>query len=154
MRQGRQVAPLSLRHGSGDQFVPAGFAAYVLLNLLRALVTVKVPSCCADTLIQNAGPLCAGGGGVFGPGAGAATGATGIAAGAASVRLAMNMPGTVYSWPPSSEKWICHRFSRPGDDRIIRITSGWAPLRVPLLTMATRGRTACMMTSEVDVLTA
>src|SRR5215467_8892335 len=109
-------------------------------------MTVKLPSCCADTLIQNAGPLCAGGGGVLGPGAGAAIGATGIAAGASSVRLAMNIPGTVYSWPPSNEKWICHRLSRHGDDNRTLITTCWPPLRVPLLIMATRGRTACIMT--------
>src|SRR5258705_343849 len=84
---------------------------------------------------------------------GGATGATGIAAGCSSVRFAMNTPGTVYSWPPSSEKWICHRFSRPGDDKSTFITSGWPPLRVPLLMMATRGRTACIITSELEVFT-
>ncbi len=65
---------------------------------------LNVPSCCADTLIQKAGPLWAGGGGAFGPGGGAEIGATGIAESGSSVRLAINMPGTVYSWPLSCEK--------------------------------------------------
>ena len=30
---------------------------YVLLKPLRVLVTVKVPSACAETLIMNAGPV-------------------------------------------------------------------------------------------------
>jgi len=32
-------------------------AAYVLVKLLRVFVTLNVPSCSADTLIQNAGPV-------------------------------------------------------------------------------------------------
>ena len=51
-------------------------------------MTVNVPSVCAVTLIQKAGPLWAGGGGVLGPGCGAAIGATGMSAdGASSVTL-------------------------------------------------------------------
>ena len=41
---------------------------YVLLKPFRALVTVKVPSCCADTLIQYAVPLWIGAGVAPGPG--------------------------------------------------------------------------------------
>ena len=51
---------------------------YVLLKPFRVLVTLKVPSCRADSLIQYALPLWAGGGGVPGPGCGAGVGATGI----------------------------------------------------------------------------
>jgi hypothetical protein len=36
------------------------FAFYVLLKVFRVFVTVNVPSCCAETLIQNAAPLCIG----------------------------------------------------------------------------------------------
>jgi hypothetical protein len=36
------------------RYIPA---LYVLLNPFRLFVTVKVPSCCAETLIQYAGPL-------------------------------------------------------------------------------------------------
>jgi len=32
-------------------------AAYVLVKLLRVFVTLNVPSCAADTLIQTAGPV-------------------------------------------------------------------------------------------------
>ena len=64
---------------------------------LRALVTVNVPFVCADTLIQYAVPLCWGGGGVPGPGAGAVIGAIGMLAGSSSIVLAINMPGAVYS---------------------------------------------------------
>src|SRR2546426_1019225 len=74
------------------------------VNWFRLFVTVNVPSACADTLIQYAGPLCAGGGGALGPGWGAGIGATGIAAGWSSTVLAMNMPGGVYSCPLSREK--------------------------------------------------
>src|SRR5450755_3052988 len=82
---------------NGSQFVPARpFAAYVLAKPLRALVTVNVPSICAVTLIQWAGPLWAGAGGAEGPGGGAAIGLTGIAANGSSSKLAMNIPGTVY----------------------------------------------------------
>ena len=58
----------------------------------------------------------------------------------------MNIPGTVYSWPLSSEKCICHRSSRPGDEWTVFIASGWPPLRVPLFMMATRGCSACTST--------
>ena len=61
------------------------------------------------------------------PGAGAAIGATGIAADGSSSRLAMNMPGTVYSCPLSWEKWICQRSSRPGEVWMIFIGSGIRP---------------------------
>ena len=67
------------------------------MKLLRALVTVKVPFVCADTLIQYAVPLCWGGGGAPGPGAGAAIGAIGMLAGWSSIVFAINIPGTVYS---------------------------------------------------------
>src|SRR5207244_11367343 len=55
-------------------------AAYDLLNPFRAFVTVNDPSLFADTLIQYARPLCAGGGGAPRP-AGASTGAIGIVVG-------------------------------------------------------------------------
>src|SRR5262245_15445909 len=87
---------------------------YVLLKLFLALVTENVPSCWADTLIQNAAPLCAGAGGAPGPGGGAWIGATAIAFWGSSIVFAMNIPGTVYSCPLSWEKWICQRSSRPG----------------------------------------
>src|SRR6202008_3054721 len=70
-------------------------ALYVLLKPFLALVTVKEPSCCADSLIQYAFPLCAGAGAAPGPGAGAGMGAIGIAACWSSIVLAMNIPGTV-----------------------------------------------------------
>lgn len=38
-------------------FMASHLGLYVLLKPLRAFVTVKDPSCCADTLIQYAGPL-------------------------------------------------------------------------------------------------
>jgi len=79
-------------------------AQYVLLKPFLVLVTLKVPSCRADSLIQYALPLWAGGGGVPGPGCGAGVGATGITGSGASTVLAMNIPGTVYSCPLRSEK--------------------------------------------------
>jgi hypothetical protein len=66
-----------------------------LLKPLRAFVTVKDPSSRAATLIQNAGPLCAGGGVAPAPGAGAAPGSIGSDAGCSSTPLAMKAPGTV-----------------------------------------------------------
>jgi len=81
----------------------------------------------------------------------AAIGAVGIAGNASSIPLAMNKPGTVYSCPLSCEKWICHRSSRPGDEKIVFITSGCPPLRVPSFMIATRGRSAWTSTSEFDV---
>jgi hypothetical protein len=86
------------------------------LKLFREFVTLKKPSRLADTLIQQAAPLCAGGGAAPGPGAGAGVGAIGMAGACSSTVLAMNAPGTVYSWPLSSEKWSCHRSSSPGDE--------------------------------------
>src|SRR2546422_2990684 len=44
---------------------------YALLKLFRPLVTVNVPSCWAETLIQYAAPLCTGAGAAPGPGCGA-----------------------------------------------------------------------------------
>src|SRR5258708_38516630 len=79
-------------------------APYVLLNPFRELVTVKEPSGCADSLIQCAAPLWSGARGALGPGAGAGIGAMGIAGCGSSIVLAMNIPGTVYSCPLSSEK--------------------------------------------------
>ena len=76
-------------------------ALYVLLKPFRLLVTVKVPSDCADTLIQYAVPLCWGGGGPPAPGCEGVIGATGTLA---SSGLAMNIPGAVYSCPPRYEK--------------------------------------------------
>src|SRR5207249_6681125 len=96
-------------------FRPHSPGLYILLKPFRVLRTVNVPSCCAETLIQYAVPLCAGGGGVFGPGCGAGIGAIGIADGASSIPLAMKRPGTVYSCPLNCEKWICQRSSRPGE---------------------------------------
>jgi hypothetical protein len=81
-----------------------GLGQYVLLKPFLVLVTLKVPSCRADSLIQYALPLWAGGGGVPGPGCGAGVGATGIMGAGASTVLAMNIPGTVYSCPLRSEK--------------------------------------------------
>ena len=78
-------------------------ARYVLLKAFRALVTVKVPSLCADTLIQYAVPLCAGGG-FPAPGGGGGVGATGMAVGCSSNKLAMKSAGTVNSWPLRREK--------------------------------------------------
>ena len=77
--------------------------------------------------------------------------AIGIDGGWSSTMLAMNMPGTVYSWPLSSEKCICQRSSRPGDECSTFIASGWPPLRVPLFMIATRGRSACTSTSEFEL---
>src|SRR2546425_8871283 len=84
-------------------------SAYVLLKPFRAFVTVYEPSCRAETLIQYAVPLCVGGGAAPGPGCGAGAGAMGIVGGCSSTVLAMNIPGTVYSWPLSSEKGSCQR---------------------------------------------
>src|SRR5215831_19778904 len=89
---------------------------YVLLKPFRAFVTVNVPSCCADTLIQYAGPLCTGGGADCVPGLGFTKGATGIEDGASSAVFAINIPATVYSCPLSWEKCSCHRSSSPGDE--------------------------------------
>src|SRR6185503_3164143 len=94
-----------------------------------------------------------GAGGTLGPGAGAAIGAIGIAEDGSSSRLAMNMPGRVYSCPLSWEKWICHRSSRPGEELSVIIVVGSPPLRVPLLMIATRGRSACTITGEFEVST-
>src|SRR5262245_171919 len=80
------------------QFVPDS-GRYVLLKPLRPLVTVNVPSACADTLIQWAVPLCWGAGAAWGP-CGGAIGPTGIAGCWLSNELAMKTPGTVYSCPP------------------------------------------------------
>ena len=77
---------------------------YVLLKPLRALVTVKEPSCCADNLIQYAVPLWTGAGGAPGPGRGAGVGAMGIPGCGSSIVLAINIPGTVYSCPLRREK--------------------------------------------------
>jgi hypothetical protein len=79
-------------------------ALYVLLNPFRALVTVKEPSCCADSLIQYALPLWTGAGSALGPGCGAVVGAMGIVGCWSSIVFAMNIPGTVYSCPLRSEK--------------------------------------------------
>src|SRR5262245_25072392 len=103
-------------------------------------MTVNDPSVFADTLIQYAWPLCTGAGGAPGPGVGAAIGAIGIVAEGSSSRFAMNIPGTVYSWPLSCEKCICHKSSSPGDENTTFITSGGPPFRVPLFMIATRGR--------------
>src|SRR5436190_22853358 len=89
-------------------------ALYVLLKPFRSFVTVNVPSGCAETLNQCAAPLCTGAGAAPGPGAGACIGATGNEVCGSSTELAMNIPGTVYSWPLSCEKCICQRSSRPG----------------------------------------
>src|SRR5881397_621303 len=70
---------------------------YVLLKPFRAFVTVYEPSCPADSLIQNAIPLCTGAGVAPAPGCGASAGATGIAVCCSSMVFAMNRPGTVYS---------------------------------------------------------
>src|SRR6185503_239289 len=115
--------------------------------------TVKVPSLCADSLIQYASPLCAGAGGPPRPAGGGGSGATGIAASGSSARLAMNSPGAVYSCPLNSEKCICHTSSRPGEEYNVFITPGGPPLRVPLFMIATRGRSAWTITSEFDVST-
>jgi len=117
----------------------------VLAKPFRVLVTVKVPSLSAVTLIQWAGPLWAGGG-ALGPGCGAVIAATGIAAEGSSSRLAMNIPGTVYSWPLSWEKCICHKSSRPGEECSTCIESASPPLRVPLFMMPTRGWVAWLPT--------
>src|SRR4029077_5698860 len=95
-------------------------------------------------------PLCCGGGGVFGPGCGAAIGAIGMGCGSAVV-LAMNIPGCVYSWPLSSEKCICQRSIRPGEVCTVCIVSGSPPLRVPSLMMATSGCSACTSTGELEL---
>src|SRR3974377_683256 len=63
----------------------------------------------------------------------------------------MNMPGTVYSCPPSWEKCICHRSSRPGELNTTFITSGGPPLRVPLFMIAPRGRGAWIIPAGVSV---
>src|SRR5512145_1993899 len=138
-----------MRARSGESYCGRGryledqrAAAYAFVNPFRVFVTVYEPSCSAARLIQNAAPLCAGGGVAVAPGCGAGAGARGRAAGRSSKTFAMNMPGTVYSWPLSSEKWICHRSSSPGEEKIVFITSGSPPLRVPLFMMMTRGRTA------------
>src|SRR5262249_14106363 len=128
----------------------AELTAYVFVNPLRAFVTVNDPSGFAETLIHDAAPLCAGGGGAPGPAGGAGLGAIGITSGWSSRPLAMNIPGTVYSWPLSCEKCSCQRSSRPGDEWMIFIASGWPPLRVPLLRIATRGRIACTSTCVLD----
>src|SRR5436309_3283073 len=59
-------------------FVPVTALLYVLLKPFRALVTVKVPLVCADTLIQYAVPLCWGGAGACVPCGGGVNGATGM----------------------------------------------------------------------------
>src|SRR5688572_21279066 len=96
-------ARFNVRAGSNG-FQLAGL--YVLLNPFRAFVIVYDPSCSATSLIQCAAPLCAGAGVAPAPGCGAGVGATGISEGAASAMFAMNIPGTVYSWPLRSEKCI------------------------------------------------
>lgn len=58
-----------------------GEGGYTFEKSLRALVTVNVPSCCADSLTQYARPLWSGGGGAFGPAGGSGAGATGNALG-------------------------------------------------------------------------
>jgi hypothetical protein len=76
-------------------------ALYVLLNPFRALVTVKEPSSSAESLIQYALPLWIGAGGAPGPGAG--VGAMGTVGCWSSIVFAINIPGTVYSFPLKSE---------------------------------------------------
>src|SRR4029079_3088175 len=117
------------------------------------LTTVKLPSVWADTLTQNAWPLCAGGGagGCPGTGAGGVIGAIGSVSGCVSSMLAMNMPGAVYSCPPSSEKCTCQRSSRPGDENTVFIVGGCPPLRMPLFMMMTRGRNACTSGGEFEI---
>src|ERR1700722_16189513 len=99
-RRGRRTR-LSLLASDAGGYLPGVFAAYVLLKPLRVLVTVNVPSGCAETLIQYAVLLCCGGGGTLGPGGGAVIGAIGIAVSGSSSTLAINLPGTVYSCPLS-----------------------------------------------------
>ena len=53
--------------------------------------------------------------------------------------------------PLSNEKCISHTSSRPGEENIDCIENGSPPFRVPLLTMATRGRTACTSTGEFEL---
>src|SRR5687768_17735231 len=125
-------------------------AAYVFVKPLRALVTVNDPSSRALTLIQYAVPLCAGGGGAPAPAGGGVIAAIGISAGCSSTVLATNIPGDVYSWPLSSEKWICHRSSRPGAEYRTRIASGCPPLRVPLFISATRARSGWTRTGAFE----
>jgi hypothetical protein len=70
---------------------------YVFVNWFLVFVTLKVPSWRAETLIQYAEPSWTGGGGAGAPAAGAGIAATGIEDCGTSRRLAINIPGTVYS---------------------------------------------------------
>ena len=63
----------------------------------------------------------------------------------------MNMPGAVYTCPPSSEKCTCQRSSRPGDENTVFIVGGCPPLRMPLFMMMTRGRNACTSGGEFEI---
>ena len=110
-----------------------------------------MPSCCAVTLKKYDFPLCTGAGGACCPCGGGVYCPMGIDDSGWSIVLAMKAPGTVYSWPLSSEKCICQTSSSPGEENIDCIENGSPPLRVPLLTMATRGRTACTSTGEFEL---
>src|SRR2546426_8596858 len=89
---GSCAQPASRRYGLGRSFTGAvvfhfGSEVYVLLNWFRAFVTVNDPSVRADTLIQYAVPLCAGGGGAPGPGSGGGGDPAGPGAGGACARV-------------------------------------------------------------------
>jgi len=85
------------------QLVRPDLALYVLLKPFRAFVTVKEPSICAETL-TNMPSRCALAVAVRRPGLRRVIGATGMLSCWSSIVLAMNIPGTVYSWPLRSEK--------------------------------------------------
>src|SRR6478736_6323855 len=110
---------------SCDQDMPGaayGRGRYVLVNPLRVLVTLKLPSCCAVTWIRYAGmwPAAPGPPGPAGPPARGAGGAPGVGAGvvrivaivAGSSTLAMNRAGA-FSRPTLYDQCNCHKSSMP-----------------------------------------
>src|SRR5262245_31950589 len=88
---------------------------YLLLCPLRALVTLKLPSRSADTLMPNA---------------------------VVSSRFAINASGALCAASAFTARWTCQMSCSPGASRMICQADGIPPLVAPLFITATRGRMA------------